>query len=98
MGTLLRWAGKFVGGAVVGLALGYVAAVLLAPDEGDDGRPKRLEGAEAFREVPRLLIDDMQARLQFAVEEGRQAAAAARAELETAAVTRNGHRPTGPAI
>lgn len=93
-----RWLGDFVGGVTLGLAVGYVVAVLLTQREGEDTRAKLLEGAEALREAPRALVDDVQARFQFAIEEGRTAAAAARAELASSVPTIDEHRSSNPTI
>jgi gas vesicle protein len=76
---------EFLSGVVAGLAIGYVMALLLAPDEGTESRTRLKEGTEALRETPRQIAEEVQARVQRAVEEGRQAAAEARSELERSA-------------
>lgn len=93
MGKLLRSTGDFVSGVVAGLTLGYAVALLLAPSEGRQARTRLREGAagafkegaDAIRQAPLGILDEVQARIQFAMEEGRRAAAAARAELEASA-------------
>lgn len=78
----LRSLVEFVAGFAFGAAIGYFAAVLLAPNEGAASRDLLLEESDVLRRKPREKVDLLQARIQFAVEEGRRAAAEARAELE----------------
>ena len=75
----------FVSGIVAGLSLGFVAALLLAPQEGDETRARLAEGADDALSKPKGVVDDLQTRVSRAIEEGRQAAADARAELEVSA-------------
>jgi gas vesicle protein len=72
---------QLVGGFVAGMAVGYVVAVLLAPDEGAETLERVRSGATALRTAPH----QVQARLHLAVEEGQRAAAATRADLEATA-------------
>lgn len=78
-------AAEFVAGAAVGFAVGYAAALLLAPYEGGESRLLLQARAEALKERPRRVAGQVQARVERAVEEGRRAAAETRAELESAA-------------
>lgn len=87
----------FAGGVLAGLVLGYVVAVLLAPEEGVETRARLQEGADALLTAPRDLADHAQARLQHALDEGRQAAADARAALEASSGLRyDGDSPKIP--
>ena len=81
---------QFMGGLMVGVAVGYVMAVVLAPGEDADPRQRLQESAQALRSAPR----QVQTRIQTAVEEGQRAAAQTRAEMESAA----GVRPPDPAL
>jgi len=83
----------FVSGLVAGLTIGYAASLLFAPQEGAESRARLAVGAEALRDAPRTVLDEVQARLHRAVEEGRQAAEDARAELEAAAGLRPAAHP-----
>lgn len=85
----LRSLTDLVSGVVAGLTVGFVTALLLAPDEGDETRAKLGEGAEGALRKPRELADDIQTRVNRAIEEGRQAAAEARAEMEASAGLRH---------
>lgn len=76
---------EFVSGLLAGITVGYAVALLLAPAEGSEARARVREGADAFRLTPRQVADEVHARIHHAVEQGRQAAADARAELEAAA-------------
>lgn len=84
MGRAVRGFAEFLGGLVVGIAVGYAAAVLLAPYEGAESRARLYDGAGEFADRPRQMADNMQARFKRAVEQGRIAAAETRAELEKA--------------
>lgn len=84
MGRAVRGFAEFAGGLLVGMAVGYAAAVLLAPYEGAESRARLYDGASSFSERPRQMAGNMQARFQHAVEQGRIAAAETRAELEKA--------------
>jgi gas vesicle protein len=75
----------FAGGVVAGFAFGMVAALLLAPREGDATRARISTSAEDALNKPLEVVDDLQARVNRAIEEGRQAAAQARAEMEATA-------------
>ena len=75
----------FAGGIVAGFAFGAVAALLLAPREGADTRAKLSTAAEEALQKPRDVVDDLQTRVTRAIEEGKQAAADARAEMEATA-------------
>jgi len=72
-------------GIVAGLTVGFVTALLLAPEEGDETRAKLGGGADEALRKPREIADDIQSRVNRAIEEGRQAAAEARAEMEASA-------------
>lgn len=85
MGRATRGFMEFVSGLLAGVALGYAAALLLAPAEGKESRTRLQDGADALRERPRQVADDVQARVMRAVEQGRQAASEARSELERTA-------------
>jgi gas vesicle protein len=76
-------------GLVAGLTVGFVAALLLAPEEGDETRARLAGGAGGALRKPRDIAEDLQARVNRAIEEGRQAAAEARAEMEAAAGLRD---------
>lgn len=76
---------RFVSGVLVGVAFGYVLAQLLAPSDGGEMRHAFGGQSDALREGQRQLADAAQARIRRAVEEGRRAADAARAELEAQA-------------
>jgi gas vesicle protein len=86
----------FSAGVVAGLAVGYVAAVLLAPDEGAATRLKLQGGANALLAKPRGAADQLQARLQQAMDEGRHAAAETRAALEASSGLRYDGHDAGP--
>lgn len=75
---------QFMGGLLVGMAVGYVAAVILLPGEDSDPRQRLQGSAAALRAAPR----QVQSRLQTAVEEGQRAAAQTRADMEAAAGVR----------
>jgi gas vesicle protein len=75
----------FTGGVVAGFAFGVVAALLLAPSEGEEMRARISSSAEDALQKPRDVVDDLQTRVSRAIEEGRQAAAEARAEMEQSA-------------
>ena len=81
---------QLMGGFVAGLAVGYVVAVLLAPDGEGDPRARLQDGAAALKDAPR----QVQARVQTAVAEGQRAAAETRADLESTAGLRP--RPSNP--
>lgn len=85
----------FMVGVVSGLALGYVFGLLMAPDEGAASRARLQESAEAWREAPRQVVDEMQLRVHRAAEAGRQAAAETRAELESASGLRRSEDSSG---
>ena len=85
MGRATRGFMEFVSGLLAGVVLGYAAALLLAPAEGKEARTRLHDGADALRERPRQVADDVQARVLRAVEQGRQAASEARSELERSA-------------
>ncbi|MFN2251118.1 MAG: hypothetical protein ACK2UL_04305 [Anaerolineae bacterium] len=74
--------GKFGMGLLVGGSLGYFVAVLLAPQEGALSRGALGDESDALRRGPRETFDGLQARILFAIEEGRRAAEETRAELE----------------
>jgi gas vesicle protein len=84
MGRAVRNLVEFVGGLLTGVVIGYTAALFLAPYEGAESRARLREGAGTLAERPRQMADDVQARVQRAVEQGKIAAAQARAELEEA--------------
>ncbi len=94
MGRAMRGFVEFVGGLVIGIAVGYAAAVLLAPHEGAESRAWLSDEAGAFADRPRQVADNMQARFQRAVEQGRIAAAETRAQLERASGLES-QEPTG---
>jgi hypothetical protein len=75
---------KLAGGVVAGLAVGYVIAVLLAPEEGAEAHGPIQLSAAAVRDAPR----QVQARVQAALAEGQRAAAATRADLAASAAGR----------
>jgi gas vesicle protein len=75
----------FAGGIVAGFAFGAIAALLLAPREGVETRAKLSTSAEEALQKPREVVDDLQSRVTRAIEEGKQAAADARAEMEATA-------------
>lgn len=81
----LRSLVAFASGLMVGLALGYAAALALAPYEGADTRVRLRSEASTIRTRPRKVAGSVQTRFQNAVEEGRLAAAEAREELQTSA-------------
>ena len=89
---LLRNLADFTGGIVAGLTVGFGVALLLAPREGEETRALLSEGADEARHKPREVVDDLQSRVNRAIEEGRQAAADARAELEESAGLRRPRR------
>ena len=76
---------EFAFGFAIGVSWGYLAAILLAPHEGATSRMLLQREAGALRRRPRQAVDQVQARVQYAVEEGRRAAAETRAELEATA-------------
>lgn len=82
---LLRSASDFGGGLVAGFAFGFVAALLVAPHDGEETRALLADTADEAMHRPREVVDDLQSRVNRAIAEGRQAAADARAEMETAA-------------
>ena len=96
MGRAARASGEFLTGVLAGVVLGYVAALLLAPYEGLESRARLQGSATALRDRPRHLADEVQARVQRAVEQGRQAAAQTRAELERAAGMSPSDLASGP--
>jgi gas vesicle protein len=85
MSKTLRTIADLASGVVAGLTVGFVTALLLAPEEGDETRSKLTAGAEGALKKPRELADDIQVRVNRAIEEGRQAAAEARADMEASA-------------
>ena len=91
---------RFLGGTLFGLGVAYV--VLSKLDEEDRGRLRQsveglLENA-GLGDRSQSMLDDVQARLQYAIDEGKQAAAQVRAELEAsthgASHTPNGTKPS----
>jgi gas vesicle protein len=85
MSKVLRTLTDLGSGIVAGLTVGLVTALLLAPEDGEETRAKLTGGAEGALRKPRELAEDLQARVNRAIEEGKQAAAEARAELEASA-------------
>jgi len=85
MARAVRGLIEFMSGMMVGIAMGYAAALLLAPAEGDENRARVREGAEAIRETPHQVAEQVQSRVQQAVEQGRRVASEARTELESVA-------------
>jgi gas vesicle protein len=85
MSKAVKALGDFTSGVIAGLTVGIVTALLLAPREGEETRNLLADGTEGALNRPRELADDIQARILRAIEEGRQAAAEARAELEASA-------------
>lgn len=82
---VLRDLADFGGGMIAGVTVGFVAALLLAPHEGEETRALIREGAGDAMQKPGDVVDDLQSRVNRAIEEGRQAAAEARAEMEGSA-------------
>lgn len=66
----------------VGAAFGYFAALLMAPEEGAEARRRLSEQAARLTTAPREGADRLKARIDYAVDEGRRAAAETRAEIE----------------
>ena len=81
----LRGIADLASGIVAGLTVGFVTALLLAPQEGDETRSQLEDGVDTAIQKPKHMADDLQARVHRAIEEGRQAAAEARAEMEAQA-------------
>jgi hypothetical protein len=82
MVRVLRAVVGFVAGFAVGSAFGYAATTLLTPYEGQQARYRLLRDSATLRALPRERVDSLQARIQYAVDEGRRAAAETRAEIE----------------
>ncbi len=85
MGSFMRSIADFGGGLVAGFAFGVVAGLLVAPREGEETRALLADTADDALHKPREVVDDLQSRVNRAIAEGRQAAADARAEMESAA-------------
>jgi gas vesicle protein len=84
---------EFAVGVLAGIAAGYATALLLAPSEGDEARQRVRQSAEAMKEAPGQVAEEVQVRVQRAVDQGRKAAEDARAELESAAGFKSGEWP-----
>jgi gas vesicle protein len=84
--------GAFASGVLMGMAAGYVLALLLAPQEGTDARTRLLDVASSVRQAPAQVAGEVQGRIQAAVEEGRRAASETRDSLEATA----GYRAPAP--
>lgn len=102
MGRFLRDISDFGGGLLAGFAFGVVAGLLVAPREGEETRAILADTADDALHKPREVVDDLQSRVNRAIAEGRQAAADARAEMESAAgigrvrKSAEGHRAASP--
>ena len=79
---LLRAVVRFTTGFAIGFVLGYAAAMLWTPCDGASARLALHGEAERLPTRPREVLQDARHRVRHAVDEGRKAAAEARAELE----------------
>ncbi len=86
--NLLGGLTKLASGLLTGVGLGYLIGWLIVHFK-DARSPEDLQArAQALADKPREVKGQIQARIQLAVEEGRQAAAETRAELEAQAPRR----------
>lgn len=97
MRSLLSALAALATGFMTGAGVGYLLG--LAANHFKDARtPEDFQmRAQALADKPREVADQLQARIEQAVEEGRQAAAQTRAELEAEASRRPAPAPAKPA-
>jgi gas vesicle protein len=91
--------GEFFAGFLIGAIVGGVAALLLAPQSGEETRQRLEESgielkervtelsaearqrAEELQERGRIILEEQKAKLEQAIEEGKEAAAKKREHL-----------------
>lgn len=97
MRALLSALAALAAGLLTGVGVGYLLG--LVADHFKDARsPEDFQmRAQALAGKPREVADQLQARIEQAVEEGRQAAAETRAELEAEASRRPAPAAARPA-
>ena len=74
---------KFTIGLLVGLGLGIAAGLLLAPQSGEDTRTQLTEQGIMLRDRGLGVSDDLRARANDAVDQGREIYQRTKGELGT---------------
>ena len=73
--------GEFFAGFLIGAIVGGVAALLLAPQSGEETRQRLEESGIELKERGRIALEEQKAKLEQAIEEGKEAAAKKREDL-----------------